>query len=205
MMRFIFLRHGPTIWNEQRLLQGRSDISLSDSGRQLVSSWRLPVGLEFSGIYCSPLVRAVETAEILCRNLNNKNKDIIIDDRLVEMSFGIWEGLSLSNIRYRLRFIMARLEERGLDYCAAGGESPRVVGVRVLNFLKDIWDKFDGCGDILCVCHRGVIRSLYAQASGWDMCVGSDGLDMECLHIFGFDGEQVFIEKMNAYHLCSAQ
>ncbi len=191
------MRHGPTDWNARKLLQGRSDIALSASGRDLVGAWVLPKGVDFVGVYASPLVRAVETAEILC----GSGVDIRFDERLVEMSFGIWEGESLFDLRYRLRFLFSRLEGRGLDFCSVGGESPRVVGERVLGFLRDLYGEYGGDGDVLCVCHRGVIRSLYAVASGWDMLGGSDGLDMGSVHVFGFDGENVSIEKMNWHKL----
>ncbi len=195
MMRFFFLRHGPTLWNELKLLQGGSDIPLSAAGRDLVCGWSLPLGVNFSGIYSSPLVRAVETAEILCGG------GILVDERLREMSFGIWEGESLSNLRYRLRFLFDRLEGLGIDFCSVGGESPRFVGSRVLGFMGDLYVKHDGEGDILCVCHRGVIRALYALGSGWDMLGGGDGLDMGSVQVFSFDGERVSIEKLNAHKL----
>ena len=191
------MRHGPTDWNARKLLQGRADIALSASGRALVGGWKLPEGVDFAGVYASPLVRAVETAEILCGG----GREIRLDERLVEMSFGIWEGESLVDLRYRLRFLFDRLEGKGLDFCSVGGESPRVVGERVLGFLRGVYFDYGGEGDILCICHRGVIRSLYAIGSGWDMLGGSDGLDMGSLQVFGFDGENVSIEKLNAYKL----
>ena len=84
------MRHGKTEWNVKHKLQGRTDIPLNDEGRAMAEN----AGNEYKNIhfdvcYCSPLVRARETAEIF---LKGRNIPIITDDRLVEMSFGVYEG-----------------------------------------------------------------------------------------------------------------
>lgn len=84
------MRHGKTEWNAKHKLQGRTDIPLSDEGRTMAENARNEYrNIHFDVCYCSPLVRAMETAEIL---LKDRNIPIIADDRLVEMSFGVYEG-----------------------------------------------------------------------------------------------------------------
>lgn len=88
------MRHGKTDWNAKHKLQGRTDIPLNEEGRTMAEN----AGKEYSDIhfdicYCSPLSRAKETAEIL---LKGRNIPIVTDDRLVEMSFGIYEGVENS-------------------------------------------------------------------------------------------------------------
>ena len=84
------MRHGKTDWNELRKLQGRSDIPLNEKGRTMAVSARdLYKDVHFDVCYCSPLIRARETAEIF---LKDRNIPIIIDDRLAEMCFGVYEG-----------------------------------------------------------------------------------------------------------------
>ena len=41
MTPLIILRHGPTAWNAEKRIQGRSDIPLSENGRKVVGGWRL--------------------------------------------------------------------------------------------------------------------------------------------------------------------
>ncbi len=84
------MRHGKTEWNAKHKLQGRTDIPLSDEGRIMAeNAGNKYKNIHFDVCYCSPLVRAKETAEIL---LKDRNIPIITDDRLVEMSFGVCEG-----------------------------------------------------------------------------------------------------------------
>lgn len=88
------MRHGKTDWNESHKLQGRTDIPLNEDGRQMAQraaeEYR---DVHFDVCYCSPLVRAKETAQIL---LEGRNVPIIYDDRLKEMSFGSYEGIENS-------------------------------------------------------------------------------------------------------------
>ena len=84
------IRHGLTDWNVRHKLQGRTDIPLNETGRQMAEA----AAAEYRDIpldlcYCSPLLRAKETAEILLRG---RDVPILYDDRLREMSFGDYEG-----------------------------------------------------------------------------------------------------------------
>ncbi|MBP5604936.1 MAG: histidine phosphatase family protein [Ruminiclostridium sp.] len=88
------MRHGKTEWNELHKLQGRTDIPLNDEGMEMAEK----AAVEYAGVhidicFCSPLIRAKETAEILLRG---RDIPIIPDDRLTEMSFGVYEGLENS-------------------------------------------------------------------------------------------------------------
>lgn len=84
------MRHGKTDWNAIRKLQGRTDIPLNDEGRKMAETVRTECEkIGFDICYSSPLIRARETAEIALKGLG---VPIITDDRLMEMSFGIYEG-----------------------------------------------------------------------------------------------------------------
>ena len=88
------MRHGRTDWNERNKLQGRTDIPLNANGRQMAEKAREEYAdVHFDVCYCSPLIRARETAEIVLRG---RNIPIIPDERLVEMSFGACEGMEYS-------------------------------------------------------------------------------------------------------------
>lgn len=79
------IRHGKTEWNAKRKLQGRTDIPLNDEGRLMAEKARDEYkDIHFDVCYCSPLIRAKETAEIL---MKGRNIPIITDDRLMEMCF----------------------------------------------------------------------------------------------------------------------
>jgi len=165
MSSLFLLRHGPTEWTAARRLQGRSDISLSTAGRSVVESWRLPERAAHGDWISSPLGRATETAEILRRS-HRQATDLLIEPRLVEMSFGEWEGQTLADLRAIHGMAMIEWEGRGLDFRAPGGESPRDVQDRLRPWLEQL---AAGDKDALAVTHKGVMRALYALASGWDM------------------------------------
>lgn len=89
------MRHGKTEWNAMHKLQGRMDIPLNEEGREMAEKAREEYkNLNIDICYCSPLVRAKETAEIVLRG---RNIPILPDDRLVEISFGKYEGMDFKN------------------------------------------------------------------------------------------------------------
>lgn len=160
MTRLALIRHGPTDWNAEKRLQGRVDRPLSAAGRAEVDSWSLPPALQSFDWIASPLTRAVATAEIL------SGGPVMTDPRLIEMAYGDWEGLRLSDLRSVLGQEMVDNEARGLDFQPPGGESPLMVTAR----LQGFWAEIGKTGrPTIAVCHNGVIRASYAAATGWDM------------------------------------
>ena len=165
MAALFLLRHGPTEWTASRRLQGRSDIPLSAVGRSVVETWELPKRAAQCAWAASPLSRCIETAEIMQTRYRH-TEALGIEPRLIEMSFGEWEGRSLAELRSIHGPLMAEWESRGLDFRAPAGESPRDVQHRLRPWLEEM---ANASSDILAITHKGVMRALYALASGWDM------------------------------------
>jgi probable phosphoglycerate mutase len=155
-----FLRHGSTAWNESGTMQGRRDIALSAAGRAEVARWRLPPGDAVAEWISSPLARAVDTARILGGRAPR------VEPALIEMDWGAWEGRTLAGLRAQFGAEFTRLERCGLDFRPPGGESPRDVLARVARWL-DVAARSDR--PLHAVTHNGVLRALYACATGWDM------------------------------------
>ena len=89
-MRLYMMRHGETDWNKKHLWQGRTDIPLNENGRYVAELTREGLkGIPFDVAYCSPLCRAKETAEII---LQGRDIELIVDERIIEMGFGPFEG-----------------------------------------------------------------------------------------------------------------
>ena len=81
------MRHGRTVWNMEHKLQGKTDVPLSKAGRPVVEQAAVAYrDTHIDVCYCSPLIRAMETAEIVLRG---REVPIITDARLEEMGFGI--------------------------------------------------------------------------------------------------------------------
>ena len=181
MSTLALLRHGPTEWNRLHRLQGRSDLPLSPEGRALVARWRLPADMGAYRWWCSPLQRCRETASLLARAFSPP-PDIAIEPRLIEMSYGAWEGSTLEELRSRHGEEMAQRESRGLDMQPPNGESPRQVQERLQPWLKAVGGDRQNC---FAVAHKGVIRAVYALATGWTMeRKAPHRLADHCLQIF---------------------
>ena len=85
------IRHGQTELNSRQVLQGRSDYPLNDSGiAQAAEAGEKLRGIAFASVYSSPLLRAVQTAEIVAPGVKPK-----LDSRLIELDYGPYEGVSL--------------------------------------------------------------------------------------------------------------
>jgi probable phosphoglycerate mutase len=140
-------------------LQGRADRSLSAQGRAVVGGWRVPALLADAVWVTSPLQRARETAALLGRG------GCPVDERLIEMDWGAWEGRRRDDL---LAEAGARLDRNplGRDFRPPGGESPREVAARLKPWISEI---ARAGRPVAAVTHRGVIRALYAEATGWDM------------------------------------
>ena len=89
--KLYIMRHGRTDWNDVHRLQGQTDVPLNENGRAMATeaSERYR-DVHFDICYCSPLIRAKETADLL---LKRRDVPIEYDDRLKEMCFGKYEGV----------------------------------------------------------------------------------------------------------------
>ena len=185
MIPLVIIRHGPTDWNVEKRIQGRSDLPLSDLGRQQVAKWVLPIEFQDYRWVSSPLGRALETARLL-------GGEPEIEQRLIEMFWGSWEGQRFPMLRDDLGEEMKRNQARGLDFRPDGGESPREVQARLAPWLEEILDP------TVAVCHKGVLNALYALASGWDMLdKPADKLRDACAHLFHVVMGSPQIERLN--------
>lgn len=91
-MKLYLVRHGQTDWNLQGKLQGGTDIPLNENGKNAaIELGKKLKDIHFDKIYSSPLMRAYETATLIC---GKRNIPIIKDKRLCEISFGNGEGSS---------------------------------------------------------------------------------------------------------------
>ena len=178
-MRLVLIRHGPTEWNAEKRLQGRTDIPLSADGEADVRRWSLPADLAEMRWFTSPLMRARRTAELLGVAAEPATAAI-------EMDFGTWEGRRLADLRAEDPAAVAANEARGLDFRPPGGESPRDVQSRIAGWLADLADdpvaSRRGTG---VVTHKGVTRAALSLATGWPM-LGRPPvrLDWSAAHLF---------------------
>ncbi len=175
MISLALLRHGPTAWNADKRLQGRTDTPLTAEARATLAAQAPPGWTAGWQWRSSPLCRAVETARALGR-------EPAIDPALVEMDWGDYEGRTIAELRSRYGAAFAAAEDRGLDFQPPGGESPAMVQARLRPWLVSL-DR-----DTVAVTHKGVIRAVLCLATGWDMMGRPPAkLDWRALHRFAID------------------
>jgi broad specificity phosphatase PhoE len=188
---FALVRHAATAWNEEGRLQGMTDTILSPKGEADARSWRLPSPADGWKRVCSPLRRACRTAELL-----QPAAPVSVDARLREMSFGVWEGRALPELRASIGPAFVAEENKGLDFQPPGGESPRAVMARLAGWAAEIADKGE---PVVAVSHKAAIRALLALAIGWDMMDRPPiKLDWRSAHFFSADqGGKVSLDRPN--------
>jgi probable phosphoglycerate mutase len=184
----VAIRHAPTLWNAERRLQGRTDVPLGAEGEAAARSWHIDPAWRDYRVISSPLARAAATARLLF-----PDREIAIDARLIEMSFGGWEGKSLAELRGSSGSDAESRERMGLDFRAPGGESPREVQARVAPLLAEIAEP------TIIVTHKAVLRALLSLGTGWEM---RDKPPVKLLpstaHVFALgSGGEITIERMN--------
>ena len=89
------IRHGKTEMNAKMLMQGRSNHPLNETGfaqAEEAAERFAEMGVKIDKVYTSPLIRAVQTAEKIA-----PDAEVIVDDRLIEMDYGPYEGMDLRN------------------------------------------------------------------------------------------------------------
>jgi broad specificity phosphatase PhoE len=188
LIKLALLRHGPTDWNAAGRVQGHIDVGLSQRGLAEMSSVCLPIA--FGRVFVSPMLRARQTAQALGL------KDPVLDSRLIEQHWGIWEGLTREEILSRHgadAFVNAGL---GINFRPGGGESTGEMHERVAGFLKMVAAQDQ---DAVAVTHLGVMRSAYTLATGWDMATPMPAeLDVSKILLLALDGQGVpRIEGLN--------
>ncbi|HEX2703298.1 MAG TPA: histidine phosphatase family protein [Solirubrobacteraceae bacterium] len=150
----IFLaRHGETDYNLGRRFQGVLPVPLNETGRrQAAELAELAAPHDFHALWCSPLTRARETADIVGARIGLKP---IEDARLVETDAGDWTDRWWSDVEKEDPTGLAAFIRSDPDFAFPGGESYHDQTVRSVNALRDI---ASGPKPALVVCHAMVIR-----------------------------------------------
>ena len=166
---FYIFRHGQTDLNVQGVWQGaKNDALLNDKGKEQASELaRKVASLQLTNLYSSPMLRAVQTANILAtESCSWKAYPVTIIQNLHECNFGMCEGWTMEKTKeiYGHEFVHNILfpTKQTWGYHFEGAESKeevvrRVKGALMYIFASLSWDGYDRIG---VVCHAGVINAL---------------------------------------------
>lgn len=153
------IRHGETLWNRERRIQGHRDVPLSEAGleqaRRLGKHLR---GIHFHGVYASDLQRAVQTAEQVAAG---RNLSVHTLPSLRERHLGEWEGLSFESLKKHYPEDWQRVWNQGGKY---GVEPTENIRVRMMAALDGICREHPGKRAAV-VSHGGSINIVLESVS----------------------------------------
>lgn len=159
-MNLYVIRHGQTDWNVSGLYQGHTDIPLNSTGiKQASILYEKLKDINFDIVLSSPLSRAYDTAKIC---LSDRNIPIIIDNNLIERSFGELEGFSSANFTDCNNDLLLDYSQ---NYSGHNVETIHDLFKRVHSFLDDLLVKYAD-KNILLATHNAVTIAIECYFNG---------------------------------------
>lgn len=166
MGKILLLRHGRTAWNKGEVFRGTSEVPLDDIGREQARLAGHALRSQVSAgakIFCSPLSRAHETAEIVAGILGGGAP--VVDCRYTDIDVGEWTGMSLVDVKDKYPRLYATWVE-----------SPHLVRFPMGQTLEEIqqaaWEGVAGLipllerEDVVLVSHRLTLKTIILRAVG---------------------------------------
>jgi broad specificity phosphatase PhoE len=166
MARWYLVRHGETHWNAEERIQGQSDIPLHETGRREAAlTGRRLADVRFAAVYASDLARTQETARIILGAQSVQPPEVETHADLREVEYGLFEGMTWSEIRDMDGRMGNRQFVRDLDFAPPKGESFRQVLARTGTFASMLRERHTN-DDVLIVAHGGSLRALAVNILG---------------------------------------
>lgn len=194
------LRHGLTELNRSKRTGGRLDAPLIDVGRAQAEEARGSfAGTSIDVVVCSSLQRSTETARIVT---GWPRERLIIDDLVIERSFGEMEGLTQDEIRVRFPdVIYLPIEHVRYSLNPPGGESFEALRARARAFLDKVRRDYRG-KRVLVSSHQNFMQQLHGELRGIDpyAALKYDIVNLE-LNQFHLDADGRLLTH-RVYYLC---
>jgi alpha-ribazole phosphatase len=156
MLELILVRHGETDGNQKGAFVGWTDLELNATGTAQAYIIKDKLAHQTPDvILSSPLKRTYQTAEIINTAYG---LDIQISDSLKERNFGLWDNLTLTDIKANQPAEAGRWLTNPA-YPIPGGENLKQFHRRIIFFIDDLISSYPK-GRILLVTHGGCIRTM---------------------------------------------
>lgn len=186
-MILYFVRHGQTNLNHKKLIQGRVDAPLNNTGKkQAKNAGQVLKALDitFDKVVSSPLSRALETASLVARKLNYKD-NILLNENLIERDFGNHE---MQPIAESFPIIMAENFEEEFY------ESDKEIVNRVQLGVNQLYSDYAG-KKLVVAAHAHVIRCLYILIDSKKYNFTNFFLGNGSIHVFKYDGTNMTLQE----------
>lgn len=156
------IRHGVTDWHQERRVLGHRDIALNGDG--VAQSQRVAEalrGVTLGEVISSPMLRAVQTAEILAEQCGI---EIARDPRLADFRVGKWEGMAYDEVQRSAeyqRFVADPMAER-----IPGGEDLGQIRDRAISAVEQAIGDAPAGESVAIVTHAGIVRVVLTHYLG---------------------------------------
>ncbi len=155
--RIHLIRHGQTNWNRERRIQGRSESTLTQQGREQAAALREQLlGVDLQKVYCSSSLRTRETAEIL---FAGRSVPTEYCDDLREIHLGSWEGALWEQMMLTSPEIAQAFWERPHEFTLEGAETFAEVQQRAVRKFLEILGNHVG-EEVAVISHGVLIKSI---------------------------------------------
>ena len=181
-MRLILIRHAQTLWNLQHKTQGLSDTQLSTTGEEQAQNLASHMGdYHASRVYTSPLQRAYQTAHPIARFFNCP---IAVDEGIIEIKFGDWEGLTFDEIGETYPKELQLWNKEPLS-CRIPGDAESIaqVAMRIDGFISRL-KLLHAKQTVIVVTHTVPAKIIVAKALG---------LPLNNIHLLRLDNASISI------------
>jgi broad specificity phosphatase PhoE len=159
--RVYLARHGQTAYNLEGRFQGQQAVPLDETGRAQAAELAERAGAYgFAALWCSPLLRALETAAVVAQRIGLQARE---DARLMETDAGDWTNRSFADVQAEAPELFAAFAAGDGSFAFPGGESFVEQEVRVGAALDEVER---GELPALVVCHGMVIRAAMSVRVG---------------------------------------
>jgi len=160
-MKFYMVRHGQSEANLHRIIAGHGAYPLTDLGKEQAKSLGQEFsqkGIKFDAVYASDIVRASETAKIICSEIGFKN--IIFDKRLREGDAGVFEGKDSDGLTEEESDFLDSTMREDKDVKVPDGESNLDMTIRIKEAFLEIIENNQENSTILIVGHGGTLYHI---------------------------------------------
>lgn len=165
-MNLYLVRHAQTPASRDNRLSGSIDPPLTEVGQAMAEALAASYGrLPWAAVYCSPMLRARQTAEPLCRVAGLEPR---LEPGLRELHYGEWEGMPQDEVKARWPEAFASWAADVASRAAPGGETALEVAARAMAVIERIRAQHRE-GDVLVVSHKATLRVITCALLGLDL------------------------------------
>ena len=176
-----FVRHGQTTFNMLKKIQGSSDISLNEEGRKQAEN--VTIKKDYDLYLHSGLKRSKETLDIIINNsnINNRNINKVLDNLIIERSYGVFEGLTEIEINAKYPKLYTEWKNNE-NVLIENSERIEDVVNRLKKFIKKIHMNSDV--NIFAVTHSGFLYALYKYIKNINYGIRPDIYFSNCCSVY---------------------